>query len=79
MVTQCLIPAFSKGTGGKEVGDECECKGVEKIRNECECKKGGNTLNPSDLTVVYFALSVAVISDAFFYFMLSGVEPFALK
>lgn len=61
------------------MGDECECKVAEKIGNECECKMGENTLNPSDLTVVYFALSIAVISDAFFYFMLSGVEPFALK
>lgn len=79
VVTQGLIPAFSKKAGGKEVGDERECKVAEKIGNECECKKGGNALNPSNLTVVYFALSVAVISDAFFYFVLSGVEPFALK
>lgn len=59
--------------------NECESKVVEKIGNESECKKGENALNPSNLTVVYFALSFAVICDAFWYFMLSGVEPFALK
>lgn len=45
--------------------NECESKVVEKIGNESECKKGENALNPSNLTVVYFAFSFAVICDAF--------------
>lgn len=61
------------------MGNECECKVVEKIGNECECKKGKNAFNPSNLTLLYFAFFFAVVFDAILYFMLSGVVPLALK
>jgi len=56
-----------------------ECKIVEKIGTECECEKGKNTFSPSNLTLVYFALFFAVVYDAFLYFILNGIVPFALK